>query len=345
MSSCTGNRLGARFHLTCLMLAGIADAGLLAAWTMGIAPLAVTLAGHAALATGICLIASTRQDRTFPVVAGLSMLAMGPVGAIGAMILDMRLCRRPGTDDTHGERYRRLQLPSEAKRAYPAYESVREGRAFEGHAERAGGFAAVLDGGGPTEKQALLGTISQRYHPDFLPILKAALTSDSAPVRVSAAAVFAKLRETHRKSIAARPQSEGSSMAPRDEADRPRALAEAARSGLLNAADAQTARDLAIRMLLAERPAVGELDATETLLCGLLLEAERHEEVEARLHAPARILSPALRAILVRARMRGRRYGDIPSLVATDGERIAVLRDSRPAAAAWPLLASHNLER
>lgn len=61
----------------------------------------------------------------------------------------------------------------------------------------------VIAEGTPSEKFEALNIIANSYHPSLAPALRLALSDGSAPVRVLAATVTAKLRMTHLKTVGA----------------------------------------------------------------------------------------------------------------------------------------------
>jgi hypothetical protein len=312
----TASPMGAvdRRQIGFLFLVIVADAAVLAAGGAHAASVAPAIAAHIALACSLGFFRDARGDRTAGIVAMVSTLSMGPLGAVGSLVLIRQLETARRRDDSLRKRYDMVSFQDETDPAGDIHEAVTEGRAFTLDASRLNSFATVLAEGKVGEKQALLGTISQRFHPDFLPSLQKGLKSPEAAVRVSAAAVFAKLREDNRKRFRAVATGQGE----RETAETcpngagvARMLAGCARSRLLNAAEASQARSEALRLLLLERPRVVAFDATEELLCGLLFEAGRRRDVEARLARHSTDLPPVLKDLLLRALMHSQRYAGV----------------------------------
>lgn len=322
-----------------LLLAAIADAAVLAAAYRAALPLPAALVAHGLIAASCWLFRDPRRDRSAAILAMLSMLAMGPLGALGSLALLGYLRRaRPGDASLQGW-YRVLSFAGEADPAGTVHDAITEGRAFLPNAARLCDFATVMASGSIAQRQALLGTISQRFHPDYLPILQAALKSPDAAVRVSAAAVFAKLREGNRKRFKRAGGADTTGDAP---LGRARALASCARAGFLDADEAARARSEAVELLLLLRPTVTEIDATEELLCGLLLDAGRHGEIRERYGAAGNsALSPSLRDLLARALMRSQRYFEVHRIVNADTGRRAPVSAPPPPP---PLLEPHHQE-
>ena len=328
----------------CLII--VADTAVLAVGSIHTASIAPAIAVHIALACCAGFLRDPRGDRTAGIVAMVSTLSMGPMGAVGSLMLirQLRTVRRPY--DPLRQRGDPFAFPSETDAAAGVHEAVTEGRAFVLDVSRLNSFATVMAEGQVGEKQALLGAISQRFHPDFLPSLQKGLKSPEAAVRVSAAAVFAKLREDNHKRLGAVATGQGERDAagtcPKGGAEA-RVLADCARSGLLDAAEASQARVEALRRLLLERPRTAALDATEELLCGLLFEAGRCRDIEVRLAGHSTDLPPVLRDLLVRALMHGQRYAGVAAVVHPVRDRIADSREGNPfEPSGRPLLAAQR---
>lgn len=316
----------------CLLAVGLCDLAVLSSWMAGHLPAVAALLAHASLACGVYLFGAVGSERAGAAIAAVCMLAMGPLGALGSCVL-MRgagrshLAAQPGADrdrpSPHPDPVGWISEPLREKRAFvPREASMRP-------------FSEILAKGNLGEKQALLGAMSTRFHPDQMPVLKAALRSDEAPVRVSAAAVFAKLREVNRS-----PLSGGADAGGEDAVATARKLADAAWSGLLSAAEAELAREKAVEILSAQAQSAAQPDCVEAFLCRLLLESSRDDEVENRLGPQAHALPPELKSILLRARMRRRRYDTIATLAGPrEGTATPLDRHGRPARQR-PLLAA-----
>jgi hypothetical protein len=342
----TASPMGAvdRRQIGFLFLVIVADAAVLAAGGAHAASVAPAIAAHIALACSLGFFRDARGDRTAGIVAMVSTLSMGPLGAVGSLVLIRQLETARRRDDSLRKRYDMVSFQDEADPAGDIHEAVTEGRAFTLDASRLNSFATVLAEGKVGEKQALLGTISQRFHPDFLPSLQKGLKSPEAAVRVSAAAVFAKLREDNRKRFRAVAMGQGeretAETCPNGGAGMARVLAGCARSGLLDAAEASQARAEALRLLLLERPRVAAFDATEELLCGLLFEAGHCCDVEARLAGHSTDLPPVLKDLLLRALMHSQRYAGIAGIVQPGAGRSSESNSFEPSGR--PLLAAQG---
>lgn len=293
-----------------LLPAGLADFALLASWAAGILPGMIGLVLHLALTGAVGLLA-VNGEQTAAVIGAVSLLVFGPVGAIGAIFITHRMRRARLTGDAGPDRRNGQAKSPRTDDASLIYEAVREGRSFAPQCAGIRRFADILTEGELGEKQALLGAITTRFHPDHLTVLKAALRSEEAPVRVLAAAVYTRLRETNRCQMTMR----GNGSADREaNVWRARELASAAHSGFLSVQEEQCARVTALGLLLSERETVSDLDDIEALLCTLLLRNGDHGQVVRRLKSVAGKLPPALKGLLLRARMQCRDYGGIAAL-------------------------------
>jgi hypothetical protein len=306
-----------------LVIAVVADVALLALWQTKVVSGAVIIAAHLALALGVFMLPGWRTRPAEAVMSSLSILVMGPLGAVGALVLLSAGSRAPeGSAESDEGTYRKAS-PQFAK----TLAAIGEGRAIGKLDGLPTSFAGLIAHGDLSDKQSLLGLISQRYTPDHLATLKHALNSDEAPVRVSAAAVYAKLKEVNRSKVRLAGASEGA-----DPLSRAHQLASAARSGLLDEAYAEAARESALGLLLDLRPAATIPDEIETLICGLMAEAARYDEAETRLSTLGDTLPSQLQSIAVIVQMRSHRFDRLASLAGRSA------RGAPPASSGKPLL-------
>ena len=129
--------------------------------------------------------------------------------------------------------------------------------------------------------QTILGKITLNYHPDYLEALNSALRCPEATIRVQAAAIIVKLRTQVKSRI--RTLAE----APSDRVDQMSANLSKAQalvaSGLLEQSEVHTVRSLAKRhceALIKADPA--EADVYEGIMCEILFEEGKHQELLAR---------------------------------------------------------------
>ena len=134
------------------------------------------------------------DDVGMPAVLAISVAVAGPFGALGGLLLP-RLSRTDATDTARlAQWYDRISMSIETDAMSRLSDHVAIGRSLDLGAPAPAPFAALLEGGSVAEKQAILGLIARRFHPDYLPALKIALISPEPVIRVQAAAVAARVR-------------------------------------------------------------------------------------------------------------------------------------------------------
>lgn len=120
-----------------------------------------------------------------------SILTFGFIGGFGAIVAAAALLRQTAAKSVLQPRTKRKL---EDERAAELIESVWNGRAMSGVGVELTPFMTVMAKGSPEEQVDVLGVIARRYHPDFMPVLQAALKSRHLSVRASAAALMTALR-------------------------------------------------------------------------------------------------------------------------------------------------------
>jgi hypothetical protein len=247
-------------------------------------------------------------DSTLAGIAVIAVAVMGPVGALGTLALAFSLAA--GGNDaaaaSTGDWHEKLARPVTSDPARELAQAIEEGR-LPGPGERqVRSFSEIARSGSVGERQTMLGIISQRFDPAFSGVLRRELTSAEAAVRVSAAAVFTKLRDRNRIAMGAgRPLPD--ILPPGEAQERGLALARGVMSGLLDPADLEAARSEAIDLLLLARPRAETADPLEEVIATLLFEAGRLGELQARLAAIDTSGSPLLRSLHARLLMRAGR--------------------------------------
>jgi hypothetical protein len=118
----------------------------------------------------------------------------GPFGALGGVFIG-RLSRRGRSDVERLEDwYERLALSTELDPTARLADHVLTGRAIDFSRGLPASIPDLIETGTIAQKQAILGVIARRFHPDYLPGLQAALVAEEPVIRVQAAAVAAKIR-------------------------------------------------------------------------------------------------------------------------------------------------------
>ena len=196
---------GAR-EIASAALAAIAEA-LLVVFAVSSAPNKfVLLALHAVIVAALAAILFWRRrdesDSTTAVAMLLVIGVAGPAGAAAA--LTMLLFSTTTSAGPHVIRawYDRLADASGADPITAIHDQVSAGREMRSSDVVRLDFRNVVKAGTLAEKQAALGLMARRFHPDFSPALNDALRSDEPVVRVQAAAVVARVREDLRQRIA-----------------------------------------------------------------------------------------------------------------------------------------------
>jgi hypothetical protein len=276
---------GLGLRLTGVILgAAVADGLLIAAGLHDLLPLPVLLVLHLSLIPFIWL-ATRSCDPTLAAMALISIGAMGPIGGVGTLLLAVALLPlRDASASSLAEWHGKLAKPFQVDLAERFSQAILEGRLLEPGESAPVSFQQVSRQGSVARRQTMLGIISQRFDPTFSAVLRQELTSAEAAVRVSAAAVFTKLRDKNRVQMGA-----GGPMpdvlTPTEAIERGIALARGVRSGLLDPADLEAARNRSLELLLLARPRATEADELEELISTLLVEAGRYEDVAERLIA------------------------------------------------------------
>ncbi len=168
-------------------------------------PAVYLLAGHGA-AIALAFSASwllPLNDRTLVNISLVATLFAGPIAAFGGLgcLLSLMLSRRVESPQKLKEWYERLSGRRAVDKATLIFKDLTDQRALKPLTITVPDFSKIMEAGGEAEQQALLGMIGLDYHPDYLPVLKRALASPNPFVRVQAAAVFAKLRETFKNRL------------------------------------------------------------------------------------------------------------------------------------------------
>lgn len=262
----------------------------------------------ASLLALIALLRSARRAGRDTSAATLGVIAaavIGPPGAIGAAAVAFADRADPSGNALLDAWYERIALAIEVDRVTQLCDDVGVGRTMNLGDDAPQSFLAVMETGSLAEKQAVLGLVARRFHPDYLAVLKSALRSPEAVVRVQAAAVAAHVRPA----IAARFQdclreladataSPGTALALLRRVDQLRS------SGLLDAADERRAQDIAGRLgdvALARVPGVpgagerGLARADRATVESLLLARRRFADLR-KMRSTARALAARPRA-------------------------------------------------
>lgn len=138
--------------------------------------------------------AQQRRDTRLLMVLALATLVAGPIGAALSLLVLPFATRRSYDSRLLEAWYGRIGEAVSVDRASRLSADVATGRTLATDAPAPSAFARVIEQGSLTERQAALGLIARKFHPDYAPTLAAALKSGEPVVRVQAAAVAARVR-------------------------------------------------------------------------------------------------------------------------------------------------------
>ena len=133
----------------------------------------------------------------------LAILATGPFGAAGALLMPLLARRNAGAEARLSGWYHRIALSAEQDDFTQLSDRVAIGRSANLAAPAPTAFAELFRSGPIAEQQSALGMIARAFHPGYLPVLKIALESPEPMIRVQAAAVAARIRGQLETSVAA----------------------------------------------------------------------------------------------------------------------------------------------
>jgi hypothetical protein len=328
-----------------LFLAIGADAALIAAAIGGHSPVAMLIAIHLLVGPAVWMSAKGSADSTLPTVALVAVTVLGPVGALGTFMLALCLAWPRRTSTSVRDWQRSLAKPLESDLPQRLSQAISEGRMFEpGRQSNSASFQQICDAGTVRQRYAVLGLISQRFDPRFTPALRSALKSDVAAVRVSAAAVYSKLRDKNRKEmLAARPIPD--LLTSEDAAERGMILARGVMSGLLDPADLDAARKNSLELLRSARPEPTVADELEEVILALLSASRLDHELAERLQSLDPAHSSFIRRLKEQSLMRSGRYDEMSEVMKSGRGGAVRLNSVRSAANTNALLSSQEQRR
>lgn len=237
---------------------------------------AAHLAVMAALVVWLRRRARRGDDTRFGMILALATLVSGPIGATLALLLLPFAAHRRHDSHLLEAWYERIAQAVSVDTATRLSDDVATGRTLDRGAAAPLAFARVIEQGTLAERQAALGLIARKFHPDYAPALVAALKSPETVVRVQAAAVAARVR----RDLQARVRATLADVAAAA-ADPVAALATAseldgaARSGLLDEGDRVRAAAAAARLRKAGAEALaGAVAASNPIPRGAALALE-----------------------------------------------------------------------
>ena len=180
-------------------LVGLGESGVLAmVYVPGGAPTPLLLVHAATVALLLLWWVDVRRkgrDAAIPTLALAGSLAAGPVGILLAGALGC-LARSPRGDEPRllAAWYARIANSISTDPVAQLCEHVAVGRAADLADEPPPSYLDAMQAGAPSDRQTALGIIARSFHPEYLPVLRAALDNAEPATRVQAAAVAARIR-------------------------------------------------------------------------------------------------------------------------------------------------------
>lgn len=303
----------ARLVAVLAVSAGI-DVLLIMAGLDGALPLVLLLALHFCLAP-LVWVATRNGNPTLSTLAIISVLAMGPVGALGMLVIvASQAFNRKSSEASLAKWHEKLAKPVKFDLAERLAEAIGEDRMIEPGAIRPVSFQDVSRFGSVSQRQTALGIVSQRFDPSFSSILKQELVSEEPAVRVSAAAVFTKLRDKNRLRMGAgKPLS--NMLAPEEARERGLALARGVQSGLLDPSELMAARKQSLELLLVARHKPSVADELEEVISTFLFEEGHLQELQDRLGVLDLRNSSILRSLYARLLLKEGRMTEAAEVI------------------------------
>lgn len=325
-----------------LLLALIAALGvelaLIHAAIAGQAPFAVLLTLHVFVGPAVWLATKGDGGATLPSIALVAIIVMGPLGSLGTLLLAAYLSWPGHSQNPDGEWQQTLSRSFEGDLPLRLSQAITEGRLFEpGQQSDAASFQQIANGGSVAQRYAMLGLVSQRFDPSFMPALRQALKSEVSAVRVSAAAVFSKLRDKNRLQMM-EGQPVPNLLTVQDAAKQGLILARGVASGLLDPLDLAAARKRSLSFLLFARPEATVADEMEEIISTLLYDSGSERALDERLCLLDAADSQLIRRLKARLHMRAGRHDQLVETIRPRPSSPVRLNSVRQAGNGPPLL-------
>ncbi|MCB1734602.1 MAG: hypothetical protein H6981_08610 [Gammaproteobacteria bacterium] len=182
-----------------LLLSLAADSTLLWMWHIGALSLPVQMLLHpfAAALTVISIGACKRDglDERLPWLAFLTVLFLGPLGALGmlwAVLMYWRFQRRATPFDVW---YRTILPEQDVSRSEALVQRLRAWGQREEQSRQPVPFPEIMQGGTRADKQLAIALMSRNFNAAFAPAFKQALADEDNAVRVQAASAITHIEE------------------------------------------------------------------------------------------------------------------------------------------------------
>jgi hypothetical protein len=158
----------------------------------------LAIAAHIAIVAGTIIYVqrATRRkvDASPSMLLAITTFAAGPLGALGSLISYWLTFEDQDDSDLLRAWYARLSLSTETDAMTQLSDTVAIGRSQLLDAALPSTFVGIFHNGSIADQQNVLGLIARHFHPDYIPALRAAVTSEATIIRVQAAAVTAHVR-------------------------------------------------------------------------------------------------------------------------------------------------------
>jgi hypothetical protein len=316
------------------------DLALIYAAIAGQAPLASLLMLHVLVGPAVWLATKGDGGATLPSVALVAITVMGPVGGLGTLLLAAHLAWQGNSQKPIRDWQQTLSKSFEGDLPQRLSQAIAEGRLFEpGQQSDAASFQQIANDGSVAQRYAMLGLVSQRFDPSFMPALRQALKSEVSAVRVSAAAVFSKLRDKNRlQMMKAQPMPDLLTL--QDATKHGLILARGVASGLLDPLDLAAARKRSLNFLLLARPEATVADELEEIISTLLFDSGSESTLDERLSLLDAADSQVIRRLKARLHMRAGRHEQLLDTIRPRSASPVRLNSIRPAGNGSPLLSA-----
>lgn len=141
------------------------------------------------------------RDMAVPAAVWLAVAVAGPAGAAAALAAFTFEGSAGAGPKVLKRWYARLTGAGKPSPEAVIFDRIASGRVPNLDAPAPKNFLEVVNNGSLEERQKALGLIARRFHPDYTPVLEAALNSPEPVVRVQAAAVVARVRDNLKATI------------------------------------------------------------------------------------------------------------------------------------------------
>jgi hypothetical protein len=123
----------------------------------------------------------------------LSIVTLGPIGALGCLVMELTRWISSRSTMSFDEWYERLFPHTVTDPTQTLYELIEWRGAKPNNESSVAPFCEVLDEGSVTQKQSVVTLIADHFRPEFAPALQRALNDSEPAIRVQAATAAARI--------------------------------------------------------------------------------------------------------------------------------------------------------